>query len=112
MVTNTVTTIDPKRPLVTLINVYEVAPEKQTELVQLLADATEKVMRHQTGFVSVSIHRSIDGTRVVNYAQWASKGDLERMMKSPEAQGQIRQFASLAKSVAPAVYQVSSVHAG
>lgn len=110
MATNPVTTIDPKRSLVTLINVYEVSPEKQTELVERLADATEKVMRHQPGFVSVNIHRSIDGTRVVNYAQWASKEDFERMMKSPEAQGQIKEFAALAKSVSPAVYQVSSVH--
>jgi quinol monooxygenase YgiN len=110
MATNPVTTIDPKRSLVTLINVYEVDPEKQTELVLRLADATEKVMRHQPGFVSVNIHRSIDGTRVVNYAQWASKEDFERMMKSPEAQGQIKQFAALAKSVSPALYQVSSVH--
>lgn len=112
MATNLVTTIDPKRSLVTLINVYEVAPEKQTELVQRLVDATEKVMRHQPGFVSVNIHRSVDGTRVVNYAQWASKEDFERMMKSPEAQGQIKEFAALAKNVSPAVYQVSSVHTG
>lgn len=110
MTSPAVTTIDPKRPLLTLINVYEVAPDKQAELAQLLAEATEKVMRHQTGFISVSIHRSVDGTRVVNYAQWASKVDFERMMKSPEAQGQIKQFAALAKNVSPAVYQVSSVH--
>lgn len=110
MTTNPVTTIDPTRPLVTLINVYEVAPEKQSELVQLLADAADKVMRRQNGFVSVNIHRSIDGTRVVNYAQWASKEDLERMTKSPEAQEQIRRFAALAESVSPAVYQVSSIH--
>ena len=110
MATNPVTTIDPKRSLVTLINVYEVDPEKQTELVLRLADATEKVMRHQPGFVSVNIHRSIDGTRVVNYAQWASKEDFERMMKSPEAQGQIKEFTALAKRLSPAIYQVSSVH--
>lgn len=110
MTSPAVTTIDPKRPLLTLINVYEVAPDKQAELAQLLAEATEKVMRHQTGFISVSIHRSVDGTRVVNYAQWASKDDFERMMKSPEAQGQIKQFAALAKNVSPAVYQVNSVH--
>jgi hypothetical protein len=58
---------------------------------------------------AVSIHRSVDGSRVVNYAQWESKEDFERMLQSPEAQGQIRQFAALAKSVSPAVYLVSSV---
>lgn len=66
MANNTVTTIDPKRALLTLINIYEVAPERQAELVQLLADATEKMMRRQPGFVSVNIHRSLDGTRVAN----------------------------------------------
>ncbi len=110
MATNRSTTIDPTQPRLTLINLYEVVPEKQAELVQLLADATEKVMRHQPGFISVNIHRSVDGTRVVNYAQWASKEDFEQMMKSPEAQTQIKQFAALAKSVSPALYEVSSVH--
>jgi quinol monooxygenase YgiN len=101
--------IDPARAVLTMINVYEVAPEKQAELVRLLGEATEKTMRQQPGFVSVSIHRSVDGSRVVNYAQWESKEDFERMLQSPEAQGQIRQFAALAKSVSPAVYLVSSV---
>jgi hypothetical protein len=60
--------------------------------------------------VSVNIHRSLDGTRVANYAQWASREDFERMMTSPEAQAQIKRFAAVAKSVSPAVYQVNSVH--
>jgi hypothetical protein len=32
-------------------------------------------------------------------------------MKKPETQGQLRQFAGLAKSVAPSLYKVNSVHA-
>ncbi|MGH6949755.1 MAG: antibiotic biosynthesis monooxygenase family protein [Vitreimonas sp.] len=91
------------------MNFYEVAPEKQDELVRLLGEATEKVMRHMAGFVSVNIHRSLDGTQVVNYAQWASRDDFTRMLESPQAQGQMNQFAALAKTVSPALYQVSSV---
>jgi quinol monooxygenase YgiN len=111
MAANHITTIDATKPVVTLINVYEVEPEKQTELVALLAAATEHVMRHQPGFLSVNIHRSVDGRRVANYAQWASKEDLERMMRSPEAQMQIKRFAAVARSASPAVYEVSSVYA-
>ncbi len=103
--------IDPESSGVTLINVYEVEPERQRELTQLLAEATEKVMRHLPGFISVNIHRSLDGTRVANYAQWTSKEDFDRMLKNPEAQGQMKQFAAIAKSVSPVLYQVSSVHA-
>lgn len=104
------TTIAANSGVVTLINVYEVEPEKQAELTRLLAEATEAVMRHQPGFVSVNIHSSFDGSRVVNYAQWASKEDFERLMKNPEAQAQMKKFAAMARSVAPALYRVSSVH--
>jgi quinol monooxygenase YgiN len=112
MTRTTVATIDASRPVLTLINVYDVEPTKQAELTELLSDVTEKVMRHLPGFVSVSIHRSVDGTRVANYAQWASKEDFERMMKNPDAQARIKQLAAVAKSVSPAIYQVSSVHPG
>lgn len=104
------TTIDAESAVMTLINVYEVAPERQTELAQLLADATEKVMRNLPGFVSVSVHCSFDGTHMANYAQWASKEDFDRMLKNPEAQAQMKQFATVAKSVSPVLYKVSSVH--
>lgn len=105
-----ITTIDTGRSVITLINVYEVEPEKQTELARVLAEATEHVMRHLPGFVSVNIHCSLDGMRVVNYAQWASREDFESMMKRPEVQAQLKRFGALAKSVSPAIYRVTSVH--
>jgi quinol monooxygenase YgiN len=105
-------TIDAESAVVTLINVYEVAPERQAELTQLLSEVTENVMRHQPGFLSVNIHSSFDGARVVNYAQWASKADFDRMLKSPEAQAQMKRLAAIAKSVSPALYKVTSVHSG
>jgi heme-degrading monooxygenase HmoA len=104
------TQINAESGYVTLINIYEVAPERQGELARLLADGTEESMRQMRGFVSVNIHCSLDGTRVVNYAQWASKDDFERMLKDPSAQAQMREFAAVATSVSPALYQVSSVH--
>jgi heme-degrading monooxygenase HmoA len=106
-----IATIDANSAVVTLINVYEVDPEKQAELAQRLADSTERVLRHLPGFVSVNIHRSFDRTRVANYTQWASKDDFDRMTKSPEAQAEFKRFAAVAKSVSPMLYQVSSVHA-
>lgn len=105
-------TIDAQSAVVTLINVYEVEPEKQAELARLLSEVTETVMRRQPGFVSVSIHCSFDGARVVNYAQWASQEDFNQMLKNPDVQKQLKQFAALAKSVSPALYKVNAVHAG
>jgi hypothetical protein len=54
------TTISPSRKLVTLINVFTVEPANQRQLVELLARATETSVRHAPGFVSASLHRSLD----------------------------------------------------
>lgn len=103
-------TIEAGREGVTLVNLYEVAPERQEELVKLLGEVTESTVRPQPGFVSVSVHASLDGSRVVNYAQWATKEDFDRMLARPEVQTQFRRLAEVARSVAPALYRVATVH--
>lgn len=103
--------IDPQSTCLTLINFYEVEPEKQADLAKALSESTENTIRHQPGFISVCIHSSLDGKKVVNYAQWASKEHFEGFMKKPETQEQLKQFAGLSKSVAPSLYKVNAVHA-
>src|SRR5690606_24256186 len=103
--------IDSRSACLTLINVYEVEPERQAELVKALSESTERVIRHQPGFMSVSIHSSLDGSRVANYAQWESKAHFEGFMRKPETQEQLKRFADLAKSVAPSLYKVDAVYA-
>jgi len=75
-------TIRKGRDVLTLVNVFSVRPENQQKLVDMLVEATDKTMKKLPGFLSASIHRSLDGTRVVNYAQWRSKEDFEAMRKS------------------------------
>lgn len=67
--------------VVTLINVFTVAPEDQDRLLKVLAEATEQVMNGMPGFVSANLHKSLDGTKVVNYAQWRSKEDFEATLQ-------------------------------
>ena len=57
------TAIVPRDSPITLINVFSVDSGRQDQLIQLLYEATEK---DQPGFVSANIHKSLDGTRVVN----------------------------------------------
>lgn len=97
-------------PRLTLINSYEVEPDRQAELAGLLSEVTATVIAKHPGFVSVSIHSSFDGKRVVNYTQWASKADFEAFMKAPGTLEQLKRFAAVAKSVSPAVYRVDAVH--
>jgi heme-degrading monooxygenase HmoA len=95
---------------ITLINVFTVAPEKQESLVELLARATREVMQRMPGFLSASIHRSIDGTRVTNYAQWRSQADFEAMLQHEEARAHMTDAAALAIEFEPVLYHVASVH--
>lgn len=82
--------------VVTLINVFTVRPENQQKLVDMLVEATEKTMRHISGFVSASIHKSADGTRVANYAQWRRAEDFEAMLRDPRAAEHMRPIRELA----------------
>ena len=84
------------RNLLTLVNVFTVRPENQQKLVDLLVEATDKTMKKLPGFLSASIHRSLDGTRVVNYAQWRSKTDFDAMRQNPAAQPHLAAVAAIA----------------
>jgi heme-degrading monooxygenase HmoA len=104
------TTIERNGPHTTLINVFTVVPERAKELAAALDDATERVMRFIPGFVSANIHVSVDGTRVVNYAQWESAEAYQAMMADPKAREHMGGAAALAVSFDPHFYSVESVH--
>jgi quinol monooxygenase YgiN len=91
------TTISKGNKLVTLINVFTGAPENQQELLDLLGRATETSVRHQAGFISASLHRSLDGGKVVMYAQWRSVEDYEAMRKNPAPLPYLQHALTLAK---------------
>jgi heme-degrading monooxygenase HmoA len=102
-------TISRERDVVTLINVFTVAPEDQERLLGLLAEATESVIKKLPGFVSANLHKSFDGTRVTNYAQWRSREEFEAMFKNPEAIVHMREAARIAEKFEPHLYEVAFV---
>lgn len=104
------TTIQEHGPHATLINVFTVEPQHAAELVELLRQATEDVMRHVPGFVTANIHLSTDGTRVTNYAQWRSAEDFHAMLTDSKAREHMGRCADLATSYDPHLYTVESVH--
>jgi quinol monooxygenase YgiN len=90
---------------VTLINVFTGTPAHQQEVVDLLTRATETSVRHAPGFISSSLHRSLDGTKVVMYAQWRSIEDYEAMRKNPGPLPYFQRALALAK-FEPGMYEV------
>ena len=96
--------------VVTLINTFTVKPEKQDELIRVLDEATEQVMRHLPGFVSASLHKSLDGTRVANYAQWTDEAAFKAMLRDERAQAHMSVASKLAERFEPVLYAVSAIH--
>jgi quinol monooxygenase YgiN len=103
----TITTGD--RPM-TVINVFTVAPTQQGRLVELLTQATESSIRHVPGFVSAALHRSLDGTKVTMYAQWATPEHYDRMRARPDASPFLAEALTIAR-FDPGFYEVVGVFA-
>ena len=101
--------ISQRGDVVTLINVFTVAPENQQRLLDLLIEATESVMNKQPGFVSANLHKSLDGTKVVNYAQWRRREAFEAMLENPEAIVHMKEAEKIAEKFEPHLYEVSFV---
>ncbi len=102
-------TITKDNDVVPLINVFTVGPGHQQRLVDVLVEATEAVMSKQPGLVSANIHRSFDGTRVANYAQWWSREAFETMLRNQETAEHMGEAARIAEGFEPHIYEVSFV---
>jgi heme-degrading monooxygenase HmoA len=93
-----------KQPVIQ-ITVVESEPEKQAEAVSLMAERA-RFMARQPGFISISVHRSLDGRRIVNYIQWQSRDLLEAAHKSPEFRKEWSRFDKLTDDIDPHLYEV------
>jgi heme-degrading monooxygenase HmoA len=104
------TTISTDAPGVTLINVFTVAPDRQDDLVAALDRATAEVFVDLPGFRSANIHASLDGVRVVNYAQWASEEGFTAMLKRDDVQAHMKEIMTIADAYEPRLFAVRAVH--
>ena len=68
---------------VTFINVFTVTQANQQRLIDLLTRATDGSVGHAPGFISATLHRSIDGRKVTMYARWRSMEDYQSMRQDP-----------------------------
>lgn len=99
------TIISKSNKLVTFINIFTVEPANQHQLLDLLARATDTAVRHAPGFISASLHRGLDGTKVVMYAQWRSIEDYEAMRQNPAPLPYLQEALTIAK-FEPGSYEV------
>ena len=91
--------------MISLINVFTVDPANQRQLLDLLARATDKFVSRAPGFISSTLHRSLDGTKVTMYAQWRSIDDYQAMRRNPPALPFFQEALTIAR-FEPGVYEV------
>ena len=60
------------------------------------------------GFVGAALHRSLDGTKVTMYAQWATPEDYDRMRARPDASPILAEALAIAR-FDPGFYEVTRV---
>ena len=89
--------------LVTLINVFETTPEQQQALIDQWIRFTE-VVRNEPGYLGTALHKSTDGTRMINYAHWRSQADFDAFLKRHGAA--FAQFGQNASRIDPHTYNV------
>jgi heme-degrading monooxygenase HmoA len=95
--------------IVTQITNVKLTPERQDDVLNLMTERA-RFMATQPGFVSVTLHRSKDGSHVINYVQWEDEEQLRAAHHSPEFRKKWPQFGKIAEEIEPCLYEV--VHVG
>jgi quinol monooxygenase YgiN len=96
--------------VVTQITTVKMKPDNQDEVLALMKERA-RFMARQPGFVSVSLHRSEDGSHVVNYVQWTDKNKLAAAHHAPEFRKKWPRFGELVQDVEPCLYDVVRIEA-
>jgi quinol monooxygenase YgiN len=91
-------------PLV-LINTFTVTPDDQERLTALLAQVTRESIVAAPGFLSATLHRSLDGRKVTMYARWRSAGDYAAMRQGGQSRDTLEAISTMA-TFEPAMYEI------
>jgi len=102
--------IRPNNGICTQITTVKLSPDNQDEVLNLMKERAH-FMATQPGFVSVNLHRSKDGSHVVNYVQWTNADKLAAAHRSAEFRKRWPRFGELVKEADPCLYDVVHVEA-
>jgi hypothetical protein len=91
--------------IITQINVFTVPSGGQPDLINLLQEAATFASA-TPGWLSASLHRSLDGTRVVNYAQSENLESARRVIDRLREAGYLDRNKALGEAH-PGLYEVA-----
>ncbi|WP_262032189.1 antibiotic biosynthesis monooxygenase family protein [Microvirga sp. Mcv34] len=90
---------------VVLINIFTVSAADQDRLVSLLTKATDGIVDRAPGFLSATLHRSVDGTKVAMYSRWRSISDYDAMRDNPAPMPFLQEALTFA-TFEPGIYNI------
>jgi hypothetical protein len=99
-----VPTINANTDVITQINVFTVPESGQQALIDFLKEAAQFAST-TPGWISASVHRSCDGTRVVNYAQSENLEAAQRIIDRLREGGWLERNKALGEAH-PGLYNV------
>ncbi len=106
-------TIDPDAQQLTMINILTPSDAAQDQVVAQLQDALSTTLAETPGFISGSVHRSLDSNHVAVYAQWKDQASLEAFvsrLESGDAPAMATVFSMATPDYHP--YAVTGVYRG
>jgi heme-degrading monooxygenase HmoA len=102
--------ISERNGVVTQITTVKLTPDNQNEALKLMIERA-RFMATQPGFVSINLHRSRDGSHLINYIQWKNPEQLAAAHRSPEFRKKWPRFGEIAEDIEPCLYDVVHVEA-
>jgi heme-degrading monooxygenase HmoA len=92
--------ISERNGICTQITTVKMGPDHQDEILRLMVERA-RFMAKQPGFVSVNVHRSKDGSHIVNYVQWTNADKLAAAHHSLEFRKKWPRFGELVREIEP-----------
>ncbi|CAN7442747.1 antibiotic biosynthesis monooxygenase [Bosea sp. LjRoot90] len=96
---------------IALVNVFTVQSGDQQRLAAILREGTEAFFSQQPGSISSSVLVAKDGSRLVNYSQWRSIGDIAAFREKAYFKAYIERIGALA-TVETLLCDIAFSHAG
>lgn len=94
------------------ITEVEVGSEKaQTDVLRLMAERA-RFMEAQPGFLSITLHRSLDGKRVINCIKWRDASSLHAAHTHSRFRKGWRHFGDMAEEIDPHLYEIFDYREG
>ncbi|NEP19653.1 MAG: antibiotic biosynthesis monooxygenase [Leptolyngbya sp. SIO4C1] len=99
------TVLDLENRLVTVIVLFKVKEGQQAAVIDRVKQLFA-IAKRQPGFVSANLHRSLDGVKAANYAQWEDEASLENFRQLPDAQALVTSLQTLIEEMDSHQYEI------